>query len=124
MKRSPIAFVIKEQVVRGITGPTVVDYSPALEFGDLEFITRHDLPNYPNSSVQEVWDADVASFVDRYDETLDYIIPTGQPMAILAVGWAMGRAGKIPRFLSWKAQEGKYRVMNFYANKIHGGSIV
>lgn len=109
----PKVYIIKEQMVRGETGPIVVDYSAASEFGDIEFITRWDMPMYGKSSVQEVWNADVLDFVDRYNERSDYVVTTGQPVAIFSVGWALGRANKVPRFLVWRREEGRYRVLNF-----------
>jgi hypothetical protein len=106
-------WIIKEQVRRGDTGPMVMDYSPAMEYGELEFITRHDMPLYGRSSVQDVWNDDVIRFVKEYDEANDYIVATGQPSAIFAVGWALGMAGKTPRFLVWRREENRYRVVNF-----------
>jgi len=40
-------------------------------------------------------------------------VTTGQPTAIFAVGWALGRAGKVPRFLVWRREENRYRVLHF-----------
>jgi hypothetical protein len=109
----PKVWVIKEQMLRGDIGPIPMDYSKALGFGDLHFITTHDLPVYGRSSVQDQWKTDVVKFVHEYDEMADYIITTGQPMAILMVGWIMGRAGKVPRFLVWRREENRYRITGF-----------
>lgn len=109
----PKVWIIKEQVIRGDTGPIVMDYSAAMEFGELEFITTHDMPLYGKSSVQEMWNADVQRFVAAYDEYTDYIVTTGQPTAIFTVGWILGVARKVPRFLVWRREEGRYRVVNF-----------
>jgi len=117
MKR-PICFIIKEQMLRGDNGPSPVDYAPAMDFGEIEFITMHDMPMYGRSSVQEVWEQDVIGFVTKYDPQTDYIICTGQPMAILAVGYALGVAGKWPRFLVWRREENRYRVVNFDGTQI------
>lgn len=106
-------WIIKEQVIRGNTGPIVMDYSAAMQFGELEFITTHDMPLYGRSSVLDMWNEDVQRFVEQYDEFEDYVVTTGQPTAIFAVGWALGVAQKTPRFLVWRREEGKYRVVNF-----------
>ena len=74
----PKVYIIKEQMIRGETGPVVVDYSAATEFGDIEFITRFDMPMYGKSAVQEVWNADALDFAQGYDERQDYIVTTGQ----------------------------------------------
>ena len=106
-------WIVKEQVIRGDTGPIVMDYSAAMEYGGLEFITTHDMPLYGRSSVQDMWNQDVQRFAQEYDELNDYVVTTGQPTAIFAVGWALGAAGKTPRFLVWRREENRYRVVNF-----------
>ena len=113
--KNPKVWIIKEQMLRGETGPIPVDYSPAMQFGDIEFITQHDMPLYGKSTVQSNWNHDVQDFVSKYDDTRDYIICTGQPMAILTVGFALGLAQKCPRFLVWRREENRYRAVNFDA---------
>lgn len=110
--KNPIVWACKEQVTRSAIGPVPMDYSPAAEFGDLEFITRCDIPLHIHSTVRELWESDVEAFVERYDPARDFIIVTGQPAAIFAIGYALGRAGKPPRFLIWRREENRYRVLN------------
>lgn len=113
MKR-PRVFIIKEQMIRTNNGGSMpMDYSSAMEFGDLQFITTHDMPFYPRSSIQQAWNSDVLDFVETYDPKEDYIILTGQPSAMFCIGWALGRVGKAPRFLVWRREENQYRVMHF-----------
>lgn len=112
---NPRVYIIKEQVARGESGPVVVDYTPALEWGDIEFITDHDMPLYPRSSLQATWNKRVRQFVAEYDPECDYIVTTGQPIAMFTVGWALGRAGKAPRFLVWRREENRYRPVHFDA---------
>jgi len=107
----PIVFVIKEQMLRNATGSNVTDYSPALKYGDLKFVTNSDIPLYPGSSVQLNWDSDVRSFIGVYDPTKDYIIATGSPTAIFEVGYRLGLAKKAPRFLVWRREDNEYRVL-------------
>lgn len=116
---NPIVYIIKEQMIRGEIHPIPMDYSPAMVFGDIEFITHHDMPLYGKSQVQEFWNRDVANFAKKYDEQHDYIICTGQPMAILAVGYALGLEDKCPRFLVWRREENKYRIVNFDSEFSH-----
>ena len=107
----PTVWVVKEQVTRNATGAAAMDYSPAMAYGDIKFITRTDMPYHPGSSVQMTWDVDVHDFVVKYDESRDFIITTGQPTAIFAVGHALGLAGKNPRYLVWRREENRYRVL-------------
>jgi len=111
--KHPVVWVVKEQMARGEIGSAPMDYSPALQYGDLEFITFHDMPMYGRSSVQAQWNRDVGKFILEYDPVRDYIVTTGQPIAILAIGFALGQAGKCPRFLVWRREENRYRVVNF-----------
>jgi len=108
-------WVVKEQALRGELGPVVMNYSAAMEYGELKFITRHDLPVHMKSDYAAKWSNQVMNFVDEYNEYSDYIITTGQPLAIFAVGWVLGLSGKIPRFLVWRREEGRYHVANFDA---------
>lgn len=112
MNIRPTVFIIKEQARRTDTGNEPMDYSPAMMYGDIEFITKTDMPSYPNSSIQMNWDLDVNRFVEKYNPDCDMIITTGQPTAIFAVGHALGLAGKSPRFLVWRRDENQYRVLN------------
>jgi hypothetical protein len=118
MNNRPKVFVIKEQVRRTEIGNEPMDYSPAMMYGDIEFITKTDMPSYPNSSVQMNWDIDVARFVEAYDPSCDLIITTGQPTAIFAVGHALGLVKKSPRFLVWRRDENQYRVLNHVSSVI------
>lgn len=110
----PRVFVVKEQMIRTNNGGSMpMDYSPATCFGDLHFITSHDMPFHPRSTIQQAWNSDVLDFVKTYDPTKDYIILTGQPTAMFCIGWALGKVGKTPRFLVWRREENQYRVMHF-----------
>ena len=111
MKR-PVVWIVKEQSVRNSTGSEAMDYSPAMAYGEIQFITHNDMPLYPRSSIQMNWDLDVASFVQNYDPMTDFIITTGQPTAIFAVGYQLGLAEKTPRYLVWRREENRYRVLD------------
>lgn len=111
MSKRPIVWVVKEQMVRNEVGSVPMDYSHAQDYGDLQFITLHDVPMYTGrSSTQEVWNEGVIKFVQEYDPNTDFIITTGQPIAIFMVGWILGVLGnKGPNFLVWRREEGRYR---------------
>jgi hypothetical protein len=112
MMNRPKVYIIKEQMVRDATGSNSMDYSPAMMYGDIEFITRSDMPTYPNSTIRMKWNEDVARFVEAYDPGKDFIITTGQPTAIFAVGHALGVSGKVPRYLIWRREENRYRALD------------
>jgi len=105
---TPKVWVVKEQVRRNATGPEPMDYSPAMQYGEIVFITSHDMPLYPKSNVLEKWQNGVKAFIAQYDPDRDFIITTGQPAAIFNVGYLLGLAGKRPRLLVWQREEGRY----------------
>jgi len=111
-------YVVKEQMIRTDSGPAPMDLAPAYEYGDIEFITKTDLPMYQNGSVMVNWAIDVARFVGKYNPSIDFIVPTGQPAAIMAIGYLLGRAGKVPRFLVWRREEQRYRVIHMGAEAV------
>ena len=118
----PKIFIVKEQMIRGETGPIPMDYTPAMEYGDIEFITTHDLPMYGRSSVLDAWMEDVARFCRIYDPAHDFIVTTGQPMAIFMIGWMLARFNKTPHFLVWRREENRYRAVHFtddFLNEVH-----
>lgn len=102
-------WVIKEQMLRTDTGSVAMDYSPAMRYGELEFVTQFDLPTYGKGSTLKAWEEDVKRFVEKYDEMTDFIVATGQPASIFAVGAALGAARKVPRFLAWRRESSDYR---------------
>jgi len=109
--KTATVWACKEQVTRSSIGVTAMDYSPAESYGKLRFITRTDLPMHANSTIREVWEDDVAEFVKEYNPATDYIIATGQPSAIFAMGHALGLVNKTPRFLVWRREDNHYRVL-------------
>lgn len=109
---NPRVWVLKEQVIGTKNGARPMDLTPAMAYGDLEFVTVTDQPTYGKSSVLDAWRKAVDRFVEEYDEVNDFIVPTGQPSAIFAIGWLLGRAGKVPRFLQWRREENRYQVLN------------
>jgi hypothetical protein len=112
--KAPTVWVVKEQMIRNSIGSEVIDYSPAAPYGDIRFITSNDLPMHLNSSVTSRWFGDVAVFANEYDPSRDFIIATGQPTAIFAVGHALGLLNKNPRFLVWRREENCYRVLDVH----------
>lgn len=105
-------WACKEQVTRSPVGAVAMDYTPAEAYGELRFITRTDLPMHRDSTLLGVWQADVDSFVKQYNPDTDYIIATGQPSAIFAMGAALGAVGKMPRFLVWRREDNHYRLLD------------
>lgn len=111
-------WVLKEQPVRGAVSTQVMDYSPAMEFGELVFVTEFDPPIHPNGQSLEHWNNDVHKFIQEFNPEKDYIVATGRPDSIFSIGfklgWLMGRTRTSAiRFLVWRREENRYRVRVF-----------
>lgn len=107
----PTVWIIKEQVRRGISGVEAMDYTPAMKFGGLKFITDTDIPHYPNSSVYGTWNRKALEFLAAYNDRTDFIVCTGQPVAMVQLGFLMGLANKAPRFLVYRREENAYQPL-------------
>lgn len=113
METRPIVWVCREQGIRSNAGVGgVMDYTPAEAYGDLKFVTRTDIPLHPESMVRRSWMDDVNAFVEQYDPARDYVIATGRTDAICVIGYALGKAGKKPRFLVWRREDNHYRILD------------
>lgn len=114
MSNRPIVWVIKEQMRRTGVGSEVMDFTPAMAYGELRFILKHDMPMNPGSPMMKDWWDSIDRFADRYDADRDFIIATGKPSDIFMVGWSLGAHLKHPRFLNWQREENRYRVFDTF----------
>lgn len=111
--RAPIVWICKEQMMRGGEGSVVMDYTPAYQYAqDIRFVSKREIPLLPGSVVRQDWEDDVMLFADQYNPLTDYIIPTGNPAAIFMIGYALGKIGKVPRFLVWRREDNHYRILD------------
>lgn len=115
---SPKVWIIKEQMRRTANGSEVMDFTPAMSYGELQFITKFDMPvNGIGSMMMVEWLKAAQHFIDEYDDSKDFIITTGKPSDIFMVGWLLGQSysnmhNKSPRFLVWRHEENRYRVFD------------
>lgn len=118
-KRKPIVWIVKEQVKRdNVGGISPMDYTPAMKWGELRFITSFDPPPMvTRSSLLEAWKKAVDAFIDEFDASTDFVIASGQPTAMIMIGYLLGEANmdsdglfiqNAPRFLLWRREEGAY----------------
>jgi hypothetical protein len=102
--RRPIVWVVKEQMAGG----NVFDYSSAMKYGDIQFITEFDLPLTPRSSLTQEWLRQVAHHLKHSVIGTDYLILTGAPLAMFMLGAIYGRVGEIPKVLVWRREQNEY----------------
>lgn len=108
----PKVWIIKEQVKRMPGGGIeAMDYTPAMKWGELHFITDTDIPHYPGSSVAKEWTKKINKFVEQYDEQNDFIVCTGQPVAMVQIGFLMGKQLVAPRYLVFRREDNAYQPL-------------
>lgn len=95
--------VLKRDNVSGMSRP-VFDLSPAAKFGDLVFLLPPDVARF---SVGLYADR-MAKLLANYSDA-DYIVPTGDPAAMMIAGAIAAKAnnGKV-KVLSWDRLTGNY----------------
>lgn len=80
-------WILKEQTIAASQGTVPMDFTPALEFGELQFITNFDVPPHGEpSSIFDQWVLAVEKFVREFDVSKDFIILTGSPLSIFTFG--------------------------------------
>lgn len=109
---SATVWICKHQALRRNTGLTPMDFSPAEAYGKIRFITKGDMPGNNLSHMRPVWAREVMEFMAEYNPLTDFIVATGQPSSIFAIGHALGIAGKTPRFLVWSHEDNHYRILD------------
>lgn len=107
MKRGTV-WVVQESVIPGSNG-IPMDYSPAEEFGDVQFISRTDTSRQQNSSINDGVLESMRHMARLYRAGMDYIVLTGSPLAIFMVGVAMAEVGKPAQILLWDRRTSNYR---------------
>ena len=109
MDYRPTVWVLKEQVKSTTNGPVPMDYTAAYAYGNIRFITEMDLPLHPNSTVAKEWSKQVEKFMKEVNAN-DYVILTGQPLAMFLFGALCAVAEFIPNLLVWRREQSRYVV--------------
>lgn len=109
MRNRPTVWVVKEQVMRGPTGPVPMDYTAAYEYGDVEFITETDFPTTRGPSALKLhWHERVKAVMHEMSND-DFIVLTGGPLSIFLIGFVLGVFGELtPTLLIWNREQSKY----------------
>lgn len=86
------------------------DYSPAEQFGEVNFITKSDLRNMEGSEQNRELLGDVRSFLSNYIAGVDYIIPVGNPMVNALISMCLSSTDH--KFLKWDGRRATYILFN------------
>ena len=81
------------------------DYSPAEEYGEVNFVTKADLRPI-NGSQNEQVEHDIKKFLASYVPMADFILPSGNPMVVVLL--VMSLPFGHHRFLKWDKRRGIY----------------
>lgn len=101
MNRKPIVWVAQEGVN---------DYSPAEEFGEVRFITRHDWVKMAGSRVNSWISEDIREFITQYVPGVDFVVMAGNPIVTSLIVSAMvyKHATSEHQYLKWDGRRGIY----------------
>lgn len=95
-----------------------IDYSDAERFGDVKFLTAIEYNGMRNSVRNSQALADIRSGLAGFDPSLDYLLLTGNPIAIgYAFHIAMVNAHNLKadklNVLQWEREKGQYKHVVF-----------
>jgi hypothetical protein len=107
--KRPTVWVLKEQM-RGGDTRAPFDYTPAYKFGDLQFVTDFDLPIHGGSSLAREWHKNVDHCIGKMDAERDFVILTGQPLAMFTFGMKLTFSNTFPRVLVWRREQNEYVI--------------
>jgi len=82
------------------------DYTPAEKWGEVKFVTGSDLKSWADSPSTKNYHQDVKIFLRHYKPNEDFIIVTGNPVAICHLGMVLPVGHH--RFLKWDHRAGEY----------------
>ena len=86
-----------------------LNYSPAEEFGDVHFLTRHDLSPVANSLANQALVDELRQKLQSFDPALDYLAPSGSPI-VSGIAFALlhERGVRPIRVLRWSNRDRMY----------------
>lgn len=86
------------------------NYSPAEQFGDVVFLTRHDLSPVPGSLANQALTDEMRHKLKSFDPATDYLAPSGSPIVSgLAFALLQQHGVRYPiRVLRWSNRDRAY----------------
>jgi hypothetical protein len=96
-----------------VTQEKAADFSPAEQFGEVQFLTSDDLNNMPSSLHNEKVLGQIKHKLEtQYMPEVDYLIIIGSPYVAAAVFMLLGTMGvRRVKLLRWSNQSGHYLPM-------------
>ena len=77
------------------------DYTPAEKYGELRFITCKDYTNNENSLFNSGLSEEIMLELREFNPDVDYLLPSGSPVVMMAVAAILGRDCRNLKILKW-----------------------
>jgi hypothetical protein len=104
-ERNPIVWVTQEM--------PKLNYTSAEKYGDVRFITDSDFSSSSASITNGSIKAAINTFSDRFDEVVDYVVPSGSVLVSMLSCAALAKKGvKKVAFLRWDNRKMDYDCVN------------
>lgn len=98
----PVVYILRESFIRyGAEAQRPLDYTPALDFGQIEFVTNSEPSVSPGSRFNEDLVSDLRTFAAKYRPEIDYIVPSGATTMVLLAGMLLGQRHRRVQVLHW-----------------------
>jgi len=99
--KPPVVFVTQEQ--------SRINYSQAEDYGDIVFLSLHDIPTVHTSLRASSAMKEISSKLKGYRPGIDYLLPSGSPLNIAcAMLMAAHKNADTHNILKWEARAQKY----------------
>lgn len=96
-----------------VTQENGLDFSPAEQYGEVQFLTHQDLNNLKGSLHNEELLRRVAGKLISFDEAVDWVVITGSPYVTAAVFMILGaKHVKRVQVLRWDNRDYVYRPLH------------
>lgn len=82
------------------------DYSPAEDYGVVQFVTTSDMRSTSGSSQSAYAIRDIKSFKEKYKPGIDYIVPVGNPIVVSLIVMSLPDGNH--NFLKWDGRRANY----------------
>lgn len=89
------------------------DFKEAEVYGELLYMARHHL-NGPEQDIIAAWEVTMNEALDKFTPETDYVLLTGDPVAIALAGARIALAvaeGSVVSFLKWDGMRQSYYVI-------------
>ncbi len=85
-----------------------ISYEMAEDYGEVIFVSLHDLPTVSSSLRAKKAIADIKENMKHYRPGIDFILPSGSPLNIASVMMIAGRMGDVHNILKWDNRMQRY----------------